>query len=87
MPLVGAVILALLNPEAKQNARWVALWTTLITFAVSLIIWFNFDDAKSGFQFVEERHWLGVFQFKLGVDGISVLFLILTTFLMPFCIV
>ena len=87
MPLVGAVILAFLNQDAKRNARWVALWTTIVTFAVSLIIWFNFDDAKSGFQFVEQRDWLGIFQFKLGVDGISVLFLILTTFLMPFCIV
>ncbi len=83
LPLVGAVIIGLLNPEAKDNARWVALWTTTITFLVSLIVWFNFDRASGGFQFVEQRSWLGVFKFKLGVDGISMLFVILTTFLMP----
>jgi NADH-quinone oxidoreductase subunit M len=86
LPLVGALIVALLNPEAKDNARWVALWTTIVTFLVSLIIWFNFDRTSGGFQFVETRRWLDTFQFKLGVDGISMLFVILTTFLLPLCI-
>ena len=86
LPLVGAVIIAFLNPEAKDNARWIALWTTLVTFAVSLFIWFNFDTTSGTFQFVEQRGWLNVMKFKLGVDGISVLFVILTTFLMPLCI-
>ncbi len=87
LPLVGAVIIGFLNPEAKDNARWVALWTTIVTFIVSLFIWFNFDTTAGGFQFVESRSWLDVMKFKLGVDGISVLFVILTTFLMPLCIV
>ncbi len=87
LPLVGAVIIAFLNPEAKGNARWIAFWTTLVTFIVSLFIWFNFDRTAAGFQFVEQRSWLDVMKFKLGVDGISVLFVILTTFLMPICIV
>ncbi len=87
LPLVGAVIIAFLNPEAKGNARWIAFWTTLVTFIVSLFIWFNFDRTAGGFQFVEQRSWLDVMKFKLGVDGISVLFVILTTFLMPICIV
>jgi len=86
LPLVGAVIVGCLNPEAKDNARWVALWTTTITFLVSLIIWFNFDTTTAVFQFVETRNWLDVFKFKLGVDGISVLFVILTTFLLPLCV-
>jgi NADH-quinone oxidoreductase subunit M len=86
LPLVGALIIGLLNPEAKDNARWVALWTSIITFALSLIIWFNFDTTSGGFQFIEERAWLNVFKFKLGVDGISVLFVILTTFLLPLCV-
>jgi len=86
MPLVGALIIGFLNPDAKNNARWVALWTTIVTFVVSLFIWFNFDITAGGFQFVEQRSWLDVMQFKLGVDGISVLFVILTTFLMPLCI-
>jgi NADH-quinone oxidoreductase subunit M len=86
LPLVGALLIATLNPEAKGNARWIALWTTLVTFAVSLLIWINFDTTQSGFQFVEERAWLGPLKYKMGVDGISMLFVILTTFLMPLCI-
>jgi NADH-quinone oxidoreductase subunit M len=87
LPLVGAVIIGFLNPEAKANARWVALWTTVVTFLVSLLIWIKFDNTVAGFQFVETRSWLDVMKFKLGVDGISMLFVILTTFLMPLCIV
>ncbi len=87
MPLVGAVIIAFLNADAKGNARWVALWTTVITFLISIIIWVKFDPTNAGFQFVEERGWLDVMKFKLGVDGISMLFVMLTTFLMPLVIV
>ncbi|MEZ5899528.1 MAG: NADH-quinone oxidoreductase subunit M [Hyphomicrobium sp.] len=86
LPLAGAIIIAFLNSEAKGNARWVALWTTIITFAVSLIIWINFDKTNPGFQFVEDYAWLGGLKYKMGVDGISMLFVILTTFLMPLCI-
>ncbi len=86
MPLVGAIIIGFLNRDAKGNARWVALWTTVVTFLISLIIFFKFDTTAGGFQFVESRGWLDVMQFKLGVDGISMLFVILTTFLMPLCI-
>jgi NADH-quinone oxidoreductase subunit M len=86
LPLAGAIFIAFLSKEALQNIRFVALWTTLITFVVSLAIWLNFDPASSGFQFVEEREWLGAIKYKMGVDGISMLFVILTTFLMPLCI-
>jgi NADH-quinone oxidoreductase subunit M len=86
LPLVGAVIIGCLNAEAKDNARWVALWTTAVTFLVSLVVWFNFDSTTANFQFVEQRSWLDLFKFKLGVDGISVLFVVLTTFLMPLCV-
>jgi NADH-quinone oxidoreductase subunit M len=86
LPLVGALLIATLNPEAKGNARWIALWTTIVTFAVSLLIWINFDPTTAGFQFVEEHAWLGSLKYKMGVDGISMLFVILTTFLMPLCI-
>ncbi|MET0867393.1 MAG: NADH-quinone oxidoreductase subunit M [Pseudorhodoplanes sp.] len=86
LPLVGALLIATLNPEAKGNARWIALWTTLVTFAVSLLLWINFDPTAAGFQFVEEHPWLGPLKYKMGVDGISMLFVILTTFLMPLCI-
>ena len=86
LPLVGALLIGTLNAEAVRNARWIALWTTLITFFVSLLIWWNFDTTTAGFQFVEEYNWLGPLKYKMGVDGISMLFVILTTFLMPLCI-
>jgi NADH-quinone oxidoreductase subunit M len=86
LPLAGALFIACLNKEAKQNARWVALWTTILTFLVSIPIWTGFDKSNPGFQFVEEARWLGAFNYKMGVDGISMLFVILTTFLMPLCI-
>ncbi|HEY8194591.1 MAG TPA: NADH-quinone oxidoreductase subunit M [Hyphomicrobium sp.] len=86
LPLAGALLIATLNADAKGNARWIALWTTLVTFFVSLLIWWNFDTTTAGFQFVEEHAWLGPLKYKMGVDGISMLFVILTTFLMPLCI-
>jgi NADH-quinone oxidoreductase subunit M len=86
LPLAGAVLIAFLNKDATGNARWIALWTTLITFVVSTLIWLNFDIKNPSFQFVEEYAWLGTLKYKMGVDGISMLFVILTTFLMPICI-
>ena len=90
LPLVGAVfILVARGPEATiaANARSVALWTTVINFVVSLVLWFDFDTSVAGFQFLEEAAWIGGgITYKLGVDGISMLFVILTTFLMPVCI-
>jgi NADH-quinone oxidoreductase subunit M len=86
LPLVGALLIAAQNAEAKRNVRWIALWTTLVTFFVSLLLWWNFDTTTAGFQFVEEHAWLGPLKYKMGVDGISMLFIILTTFLMPLCI-
>ena len=86
LPLVGAVLIGFLNAEAKGNARWIAIWTTVLTFIVSLAIWINFDKSNPGFQFIEDHAWLGGLRYKMGVDGISMLFVILTTFLMPICI-
>ncbi|VAW13833.1 NADH-ubiquinone oxidoreductase chain M [hydrothermal vent metagenome] len=90
LPLVGAGLILLIrgNDEiAMRNTRYVALWTTVITFLVSLVIWINFDYSTADFQFVEKTDWLGgAFSYKMGVDGISMLFVILTTFLMPACI-
>ncbi len=86
LPALFALAIATLNKEAHGNARWFALWGTLATFGLSLLIWINFDPANPGFQFVEEAAWLGPIKYKMGVDGISMLFVILTTFLMPLCI-
>lgn len=90
LPLVGALLIFLLrgsDEAAKRNARYIALWTTLVTFAVSIILWTDFDFSKSDFQFNEQYNWLGgTITYHVGVDGISMLFVILTTFLMPLCI-
>ncbi|WP_029005220.1 NADH-quinone oxidoreductase subunit M [Azorhizobium doebereinerae] len=90
LPLVGALFIFVVRGEdevAARNARWVALWTTLVTFVVSLLMLPGFDAAAPGFQFVEKKPWLGeIAAYHMGVDGISLPFVILTTFLMPFCI-
>ncbi|MEW6123408.1 MAG: NADH-quinone oxidoreductase subunit M [Pseudomonadota bacterium] len=90
LPLVGALfILVVRGDEAvtARNARWVALWTTLVTFVVSLLLLPGFDASAPGFQFVEKHPWLGdVAAYHMGVDGISLPLVLLTTFLMPFCI-
>ena len=90
LPMVGALFIAALpaNEESsKRNARWVALWTTLITFAVSVLLVWRFDASSAEFQFVEKLPWLGgAINYHMGVDGISLPFVILTTALMPFCI-
>src|SRR5262245_7001507 len=88
LPLAGALFIAVQNRAAKGNARWIALYTTLFTLGVALRIWANFDTGNAGFQFVEEMNWLGgSIKYKMGVDGISVLFVVLTAFLMPLCII
>jgi NADH-quinone oxidoreductase subunit M len=90
LPLAGALFIAFLNEDEAgvHNARWVALWTTLITFAISLILLWRFDPGSAEFQFLEKRPWLGgAINYSMGVDGISLPFVILTTALLPICIV
>ncbi|MDJ0613895.1 MAG: NADH-quinone oxidoreductase subunit M [Rhizobiaceae bacterium] len=90
MPLVGALLIMLTSGEGdveRRNIKVVALFTTVVTFISSLYIWINFDNSNPGFQFVERYEWVGSFMaYHMGVDGISMLFVILSTFLMPFCI-
>ena len=89
-PLVGAVILLFIKGDDKlgqSNIRNVAFFTTLFVFVISLIIWFVFDKNNPNFQMEEQKSWLeGVFTYHLGVDGISILFVVLTAFLFPFCV-
>jgi len=90
IPAVAAAILALFlrgdDAAAQRNAKWLALLATTATFLVSLFVLFGFDPADTGFQFVEEYDWILGLNYKMGVDGISVLFVMLTTFLMPITI-
>ncbi len=94
LPLVGVLfILSLPRSEGgDRNAKHAALYTTLFTFGVSLLLWINFDATTADFQFVEDFAWFGAaddassIRYRMGVDGISMLFVILTTFLMPLCI-
>ncbi|MBK1623686.1 NADH-quinone oxidoreductase subunit M [Afifella marina] len=91
LPLVGAgIIFFFIHGDEevhRRNMRHVALGVTVVTFLVSLLLWIGFDPQNPGFQFVENADWLGGFMsYRMGVDGISMLFVILTTFLMPLCI-
>ena len=86
LPLAGVAFI-MAGANGARNARWVALVTTLIEFAISLFIWFKFDGSSAAFQFVERADWLGPgIGYHMGVDGISMLFIVLTAGLMPICI-
>ncbi len=92
LPLLGAGFILMIRGEERivaRNARNAALWTSLITFALSLVIWANFDTTTSSFQFEEQAEWMPAFNisYRLGVDGISVFFVLLSTFLTPLCII
>ena len=90
IPAIAAGILALfLHGEdiaAQRNAKWVALIATTVTFLVSIGIYTGFNPSNTGFQMVEEGEWLLGLKYRMGVDGISVLFVLLTTFIMPLTI-
>ncbi len=92
LPLVGTAFILGIRGETElvaRNARYVALWTSLITFLLSLSLWVGFDRSTADFQFVEKSEWIpefGVF-YHMGVDGISVLFVLLSTLLTPLCVV
>jgi len=92
LPLCGAAIIASVQGDERtvaENARWTALWTSVIVFALSLILWARFDTESAGFQFVERAAWLeglGI-GYHMGVDGMSVLFVLLSTLLTPLCVV
>ena len=93
LPLVGAAILLIARLTAKSAdaaapaARWIALVTTLATLAVSVVLTGTFDQSNPGYQFIEQHAWFAGASYHLGVDGISILFVLLTAFLLPICIV
>ncbi|GLQ18508.1 NADH-quinone oxidoreductase subunit M [Maritalea porphyrae] len=90
LPLVG-VFFVLIVPGndalAKNNMRYIALATTTVTFVFSLVMWWMFDPTNVDFQFVQNHAWIGdVIGYRMGVDGISILFIVLTAMLMPLCV-
>ena len=91
LPLVGVFFIMLIRGDERQvaaNSRLLALWTSAVTFALSLVLVADFDTSTAAFQFVELVPWLPEHNigYHLGVDGISIFFLVLTTFLVPICI-
>jgi NADH-quinone oxidoreductase subunit M len=92
-PLIGVVLLlavrAMQGDNAKTDnlAKWIALATTLVTFALSVVLVAQFDPKNPGFQFVEDLNWFAGLHYRMGVDGISILFVLLTAFLLPICII
>jgi NADH-quinone oxidoreductase subunit M len=89
LPLVGAGFILLIRGEEQvvaRNARYVALWTSLVTFFWSLLVYFSFDPRDPGFQLKSTTEWLPGMNFALGIDGISLWFVLLSTFLTPICV-
>ena len=90
LPAIGSIFLLFSKSDEKQTdtIKYVALFTSLVNFLISIYLWISFDSSISNFQFVEERNWLaGFVNYKVGIDGISILFIILTTFITPLCII
>jgi NADH-quinone oxidoreductase subunit M len=90
LPTIGSLFLIFSKSNDQNNStiKYVALFTSIVNFLLSIYLWFLFDETISAFQFVEDREWLiGIVNYKVGVDGISILFVILTTFITPLCII
>ena len=90
IPLIGALFILVIKGEQKiveKNSKYVAIFSSLINFFLSIFLWYSFDTSTSDFQFVEKKNWMeGFINFQLGIDGISILFILLTTFIAPICI-
>ena len=90
IPLVGALFIFFITGNQKsidKNSKYVAIFTSIVNFLLTIFLWYSFDVTTSDFQFVEEKNWInGFINFKLGIDGISILFILLTTFITPICI-
>ena len=89
LPMIGAIFLFFSkdSSENKSTTKYVALFTSVVNFLLSIYLWILFDSTISDFQFIEDRNWLvGFVNYKVGIDGISILFIILTTFITPLCI-
>ena len=90
IPLIGAFFIFVtkgVQKNVEKNSKYVAIFSSLTNFLLSIFLWYSFDTATADFQFVEKKNWMeGFINFQLGVDGISILFILLTTFIAPVCI-
>ena len=90
LPMLGAIVILLIKDDENSvnNIKKVALWTSVGVFLLSLFIWLQFDNSNSGYQFQEKFRWFNDFNFyyHIGIDGISLFMIILSTFLTPLCI-
>ena len=89
LPLVSAIFIFLsISKKNNNSAIYISLFSSIATFLLSLFIWYSLDKNLADFQFVEEKSWINDFiKFKLGIDGISILFIVLTAFITPICII
>ncbi len=89
LPLLGSLFIFLSNQKNEnRSAIYISLFTSLANLFLTLFLWYSFDKNFVGFQFIEEKNWIsGFIKFKLGIDGISILFIVLTAFITPICIV
>ena len=90
LPTIGALFIFFVRSSNSQyqSSKYVDLFITLANFFLSLYLWIVFDKSIVDFQFVEEREWIsGFVNYKVGVDGISILFILLTTFITPICVI
>ena len=89
IPLLGSffIFLSKDNKENNKNSIYISLFTSFANLFLALFIWYSFDKNFTGFQFIEEQNWIsGFIKFKLGIDGISILFIVLTALITPICI-
>ena len=90
IPLIGAFFIFVttgVQKNVEKNSKYVAIFSSLTNFLLSIFLWYSFDTTTADFQFVEKKNWMeGFINFQLGVDGISILFILLTTFITPVCI-
>ena len=88
LPLVSSLFIFLSKGQNNNSAIYISLFSSLATFILSLFIWYSMDYTSADFQFLEEQSWINDFiKFKLGIDGISILFIVLTTLITPICII
>ncbi len=90
LPIIGSFFIIFIksSDKANQSIKLIALFTSFSNFLLSLYLWYQFDNSIYEFQFIENKKWLiGLINYKVGVDGISILFILLTTFIIPLCII